>query len=46
MRSRFLVALRLDYYDPSTLTKILLRSASLLANFLENEGALEIAETL
>lgn len=44
MRSRFLVALRLDYYDPSTLTKILLRSASLLAISLKDEGALEIAK--
>ncbi|MDP1608907.1 MAG: Holliday junction branch migration DNA helicase RuvB [Chlamydiales bacterium] len=44
MRSRFLVALRLDYYDPSTLMKILLRSASLLSISLKDEGALEIAK--
>jgi Holliday junction DNA helicase RuvB len=44
MRSRFLVNLRLDYYDAETLSKILLRSASLLKAPIAQEAALEIAK--
>ena len=43
MRSRFLISLRLDYYDPPTLMKIILRSASILNVVLLEDGALEIA---
>ncbi|HAB99159.1 MAG TPA: Holliday junction branch migration DNA helicase RuvB [Parachlamydiales bacterium] len=43
MRSRFLISLRLDYYDPATLMKIILRSASILRVDVNEEGALEIA---
>ncbi|MDA4132712.1 MAG: Holliday junction branch migration DNA helicase RuvB, partial [Thaumarchaeota archaeon] len=42
MRSRFLISLRLDYYDPETLKKIILRSSDLLQIKLSNEAALEI----
>jgi len=44
MRSRFQIALRLDYYDPATLMKIILRSSSILRVALLEEGALEIAK--
>ena len=44
MRSRFLISLRLDYYDPPTLKCIVQRSASLLSISLSEEGALEIAK--
>lgn len=44
MRSRFGLNLRLDYYPPEYLEKILLRSAQLLGVPLQNEGALAIAE--
>ena len=44
MRSRFLISLRLDYYDALTLTKILLRSAQILRVDTKEEGALEIAK--
>lgn len=44
MRTRFLISLRLDYYDPASLKKIVQRSSSLL-NFPLDEGAsLEIAK--
>lgn len=44
MRSRFLIALRLNYYDTETLTKIIHRSASLLKIELSDEGAFEISK--
>lgn len=43
MRSRFLITLRLDYYEPVTLGKIIHRSASLLKLELKDDAALEIA---
>lgn len=43
MRSRFSLTCRLDYYEPSILSKILLRSASILGVSLTEQGALEIA---
>lgn len=43
MRSRFLISLRLDYYDPLTLKKIVQRTASLLKLDLKEEASLEIA---
>lgn len=43
MRSRFGLSVRLDYYDPTALTNILLRSSSLLSCQLSEEGALAIA---
>lgn len=43
MRSRFLISLRLDYYTPATLQKIIQRSAHLLSLSLEERGTLEIA---
>ena len=43
MRSRFAINLRLDYYDEKTLSKIILRSASLLKAALSLEAAAEIA---
>jgi Holliday junction DNA helicase RuvB len=44
MRSRFALSLRLDYYSPEFLEKILLRSGKLLDVPLIAEGALAIAE--
>lgn len=44
MRSRFIISLRLDYYDPSTLARIIDRSGRLLGVNMESEGALEIAK--
>ncbi len=44
MRSRFLIALRLDYYEPPVLQKILNRSSKLLAISLSDEALLEIAK--
>ncbi|MBI5273211.1 MAG: Holliday junction branch migration DNA helicase RuvB [Chlamydiia bacterium] len=44
IRSRFLISLRLDYYDAQTLCKIIHRSASLLQVNLEEPAALEIAK--
>ncbi len=44
MRSRFALSLRLDYYSPDFLEKILLRSGKLLGVTLDKEGALAIAE--
>ena len=43
MRSRFGLTNRLDYYDASTLTTILQRSALILNVKLEEDGAIEIA---
>lgn len=43
MRTRFLISLRLDYYDAHTLTKIVDRSARLLNLNLSEEGSFEIA---
>jgi Holliday junction DNA helicase RuvB len=43
MRTRFQISLRLDYYDPPTLSQIILRSAAILNLSLSNEAALEIA---
>jgi Holliday junction DNA helicase RuvB len=44
MRSRFLANLRLDYYDPETLAKILARSSTILKTTLKPEAAFEIAK--
>jgi len=44
MRSRFLLSLRLDYYDPASLTEILRRSARLLHVTLTEEALLIIAK--
>lgn len=44
MRSRFLISLRLDYYDPSTLNQIISRSASLLNLSLSGDASYEIAK--
>lgn len=43
MRSRFGLNLRLDYYTPDCLKKILLRSGKILKVILSEEGALAIA---
>lgn len=43
MRSRFGLVNRLDYYDASTLSKIVRRSAGILNVEIEDDGALEIA---
>jgi Holliday junction DNA helicase RuvB len=43
MRSRFAFNLRLDYYDNSTLSGILMRSARILGLNLTASGAMEIA---
>ncbi len=43
MRSRFACTCRLDYYDPSILAQILLRSSAILHISLQEEGALSIA---
>ena len=44
LRSRFLISLRLDYYDAHTLSRILQRSASLLHVHCSPDAALEIAK--
>ncbi len=44
MRSRFVLTLRLDYYDPHSLETILLRSGKILNTTLLKDGALSIAE--
>lgn len=43
MRSRFMIHLRLDYYDPNTLANILTRSSAILKISLQPQAALEIA---
>lgn len=43
MRSRFLISLRLDYYDALTLKSVLARSSALLKLELEEKALLEIA---
>lgn len=43
MRSRFAFSSRLDYYHPSVLEKILIRSGHILNVNLDSESALEIA---
>ncbi len=43
MRSRFPFTYRLDYYPPSTLLNIILRSSQILKMQLQEEGAQEIA---
>jgi Holliday junction DNA helicase RuvB len=44
MRSRFLISLRLDYYDPSTLKLIVERSGKLLNLKLVDGASLEVAK--
>lgn len=44
MRSRFLISLRLDYYDTATLCKIVQRTATLLNVKLTLEASIEIAK--
>lgn len=44
MRSRFALNLRLDYYEPRVLEKILLRSSHILGISLQEDAALAIAE--
>ncbi len=44
MRSRFLVSLRLDYYEPRVLQKVIERSASILRLTLSSEASFEIAK--
>lgn len=44
MRSRFLISLRLDYYDPATLRQIVSRSSRLLNQKIEDDASLEIAK--
>lgn len=44
MRSRFLISLRLDYYEPPTLQKIIQRSAGLLYLTPSEDATLEIAK--
>lgn len=44
MRSRFLISLRLDYYEPVILKKIIYRSALLLQQNLTDEAMLDIAK--
>jgi len=43
LRSRFGFAARLDYYEPKTLEKIILRSGALLGAAINGDGAREIA---
>ncbi len=43
LRSRFGLNIRLDYYEPSSLTQIIIRSAALLGISIESDGAAEIA---
>ncbi len=43
LMGRFGIVFRLDYYDPSSLQAILIRSASIMACRIEEGGALEIS---
>lgn len=43
LRDRFGIPLRLEFYTPEELTKIVSRTASLLSMDMDSEGALEIA---
>ena len=43
LRARFGINLHLEYYDPETLARILLRSASILKVPIDYEAAMEIA---
>lgn len=43
LRSRFTFSCRLDYYDPSVLSKIVLRSCKILGAKIDQPAALEIA---
>lgn len=43
MRSRFAFSCRLDYYDPNLLSRIILRSSTILKVPIDEAGALEIA---
>ncbi|MBC8527650.1 MAG: Holliday junction branch migration DNA helicase RuvB [Candidatus Cloacimonetes bacterium] len=44
MRSRFGLALRLDYYDADDIFKIVLRSAKILKVMIDENGTMEIAK--
>ncbi|MES2274302.1 MAG: Holliday junction branch migration DNA helicase RuvB [Chlamydiota bacterium] len=44
MRSRFAISLRLDYYEPPVLGKIVQRTASILNLWLHEDASLEIAK--
>ncbi|HSX10846.1 MAG TPA: Holliday junction branch migration DNA helicase RuvB [Chlamydiales bacterium] len=44
MRSRFLITLRLDYYEPATLQQIIHRSSKILSLSLRDDAALEIGK--
>jgi Holliday junction DNA helicase RuvB len=43
LRSRFSIVSRMDYYDATTLKKILLRSSAILNTSIDNTGAEEIS---
>lgn len=43
LRARFGINLHLEYYEPETLTKILMRSASILKVPIDDDAAVEIA---
>ncbi len=43
LRARFKLSLRLDYYQPDFLQKIVIRSAGILSAGIEDGGAMEIA---
>jgi Holliday junction DNA helicase RuvB len=44
MRSRFLISLRLDYYDPLSLQSIVHRSSKILSLILNSEASMEIGK--
>lgn len=44
LRSRFALSCRLEYYEPSLLAEIILRSSHILKILVESQGALEIAK--
>ncbi len=44
MRSRFLISLRLDYYEPHILQKVVERSSKLLTLTLDSDASFEIAK--
>ncbi len=44
MRARFGVVLRMDYYEPADLEKIITRSAKILQIPIDQEGAVELAK--
>ena len=44
LRDRFGIVLRVDFYEPKDLLKIIIRSAKILNVKIDNDGALELSK--